>query len=313
MSVLITGGAGYIGSHTAVELLNSGKDIVVIDNFSNSGPVVLDRVRELTGSDFPFYNCDIRDKFNLSAIFEKERIDSVIHFAALKSVPGSIENPLLYYDNNVNGTIRLLEVMSGFSCKNMVFSSSATVYGRENEVPFKETMKTGGTTNPYGTTKCYVEQILNDLYISDNDFSISLLRYFNPIGAHESGRIGDSPSGAPGNIMPLITQAAVGKLPALKITGNDYPTPDGTGLRDYFHVVDLAKGHLKALERVYTKTGVDVYNLGSGKGTSVFELVGAFEKASGIKIQYEICPRRPGDLAEAYADVSKAKEELGWE
>jgi len=311
MSVLITGGAGFIGSHTCVEFLNAGYDIVVLDNYSNSSPKSLERVAEITGKKFPFYNCDIRDRAGLDEIFEKENIDSVIHFAGLKAVGESCRKPLEYYENNISGTVNLLEAMRDHGCKKIVFSSSATVYGSENKCPFREDMKVGGTTNPYGTTKLYIETILKDLYASDNEWSVVLLRYFNPIGAHESGKIGEAPNGIPNNLMPYISQVAIGKRDHLSVFGNNYPTPDGTGVRDYIHVVDLAIGHLKAV-KVLDKPGVEVFNLGTGKGVSVLELVHAFEKATGVKIPYEIVDPRPGDIAYCYADASKAHDVLGW-
>ncbi len=312
MAVLITGGAGYIGSHTAIELLNAGKEIVIIDNFYNSCPVVLDRIKELTGKEFAFEKCDIRDKDALNAVFDKYRIDSVIHFAGLKSVGESCQKPLFYYENNIGGTVTLCQVMAAHGCKTMIFSSSATVYGQNNQSPLTEDMKIGSTTNPYGTTKYFIEQILTDISKSDVEWSICLLRYFNPIGAHESGRIGEAPNGIPNNLMPYITQVAEGKREHLFIYGNDYMTPDGTGVRDYIHVVDLAKGHLKALEKSTNQKGVAIYNLGTGRGYSVLEVVAAFEKASGVKIPYVIAPRRPGDLATCYSDPSKAERELCW-
>ena len=312
MSVLITGGAGYIGSHTAIELLNAGKEIVIIDNFYNSCPVVLDRIKELTGKDFACEKCDIRDKDALTAVFDKYDIDSVIHFAGLKSVGESCQKPLFYYENNIGGTVTLCQVMAAHGCKTMIFSSSATVYGQNNQSPLTEDMKIGSTTNPYGTTKYFIEQILTDVSKSDVEWSICLLRYFNPIGAHESGRIGEAPNGIPNNLMPYITQVAEGKREHLFIYGDDYMTPDGTGVRDYIHVVDLAKGHLKALEKSTNQKGVAIYNLGTGRGYSVLEVVAAFEKASGVKIPYVIAPRRPGDLATCYSDPSKAERELCW-
>lgn len=312
MAVLITGGAGYIGSHTAIELLNAGKEIVIIDNFYNSCPVVLDRIKELTGKEFAFEKCDIRDKEALNEVFDKYSIDSVIHFAGLKAVGESCQKPLLYYENNIGGTVTLCQVMAAHGCKTMIFSSSATVYGQNNQSPLTEDMKIGSTTNPYGTTKYFIEQILTDVSKSDVEWSICLLRYFNPIGAHESGRIGEAPNGIPNNLMPYITQVAEGKREHLFVYGDDYMTPDGTGVRDYIHVVDLAKGHLKALEKSATQKGVAIYNLGTGRGYSVLEVVAAFEKASGVKIPYVIAPRRPGDLATCYSDPSKAERELFW-
>ncbi len=312
MAVLVTGGAGYIGSHTAIELLNSGKEIVILDNFYNSCPKVLDRIKELSGKDFAFEECDIRDADGLRKVFEKHSIDSVIHFAGLKAVGESCEKPLLYYENNISGTVTLCEVMAEYGCKKMVFSSSATVYGEHNASPLNETMKTGGTTNPYGTTKYFIEQILTDTAKADKDWSVCLLRYFNPIGAHESGRIGESPNGIPNNLMPYITQVAEGKREYLNVYGNDYDTVDGTGVRDYIHVVDLAKGHLKALEKIEKENDTFVYNLGTGTGYSVLQVVAAFEKASGVKVPYKIVDRRPGDLATCYSDPSKAEKELKW-
>ena len=312
MSILVTGGAGYIGSHTCIELMKAGYDVVVVDNLYNSKREALKRTAELSGKQVPFYECDIRDKAGLSKVFSEEKIDAVIHFAGLKAVGESCQKPLEYYDNNIGGTLTLCEVMKEFGCKKLVFSSSATVYGMNNVSPLKETMLTGGTTNPYGTTKYMIEIILSDLFKADNEWSISLLRYFNPIGAHESGRIGEDPNGIPNNLMPYISQVAIGKLPCLSVYGNDYDTPDGTGVRDYIHVVDLALGHVKAFERVLGKSGLDIYNLGTGVGYSVLDVINAFEKASGIKINYKIVDRRPGDIATCYSDPSKAYNELGW-
>lgn len=312
MKILVTGGAGYIGSHTCVELLNAGYEVVILDNFYNSSPEVLNRIKELTGRDFAFCECDIRDRKGLDKVFAENKIDTVIHFAGLKAVGESVAKPLEYYENNIGGTVTLCEAMRDAGCKKLVFSSSATVYGMTNPSPLKETMKIGGTTNPYGTTKYMIELILQDLYTSDNEWSIALLRYFNPIGAHESGRIGENPNGIPNNLMPYITQVAVGKLDHLNVFGDDYDTPDGTGVRDYIHVVDLALGHIKAVEKVASSSGVCIYNLGTGVGYSVLDIVKAFEKASGRKIKYKIVPRRPGDLATCYSDPTRAKEELGW-
>ena len=312
MAVLITGGAGYIASHTCIEMLEAGRDIVLIDNFANSSPVSSERVREITGKDFPLIECDIRDAEKLREVFRTYDIDSVIHFAGLKAVGESCSVPLKYYDNNIGGTVTLLGVMKEFNVKTLVFSSSATVYGEHNQVPFREDMPAGGTTNPYGTTKYFIEIILQDLCKSDADWSVSLLRYFNPIGAHESGRIGEAPNGIPNNLMPYIAQVAVGKREKLSVFGNDYDTPDGTGVRDYIHVVDLAKGHVAALSRAEKVKGCEIYNLGTGVGVSVLELVTAFEKATGVKVPYVIAPRRPGDVAYSYADASKAYEVLGW-
>ncbi len=312
-TVLVTGGAGFIGSHTSVELLNAGYDIIILDNFVNSKPESLKRIKELTGKDFNFYQADIRDEEAMTKVFAENKIDAVIHFAGLKSVPQSIKEPLNYYDNNIAGTVCLCRVMDKAGCKKLVFSSSATVYGSKNPSPLREDMPTGGTTNPYGTTKYFIEQILQDLCVSDSEWGVSILRYFNPIGAHKSGRIGEDPNGIPGNLMPYITQVAIGKLECLNVCGNDYPTPDGTGVRDYIHVVDLALGHIKALDRLLKVKGCEVYNLGTGKGYSVLDVVKAFEKASGIKINYRIAPRRAGDVACCYADATKAKEVLGWQ
>ncbi len=312
MAVLVTGGAGYIGSHTAIELLESGKEIVIIDNFYNSCPKVLNRIKELANKDFHFEECDIRDREALDKVFEKYDIDSVIHFAGLKAVGESCQKPLLYYENNIGGTVTLCQAMAAHGCKKIVFSSSATVYGEHNVSPLKESMVAGGTTNPYGTTKYFIERILQDLADSDPEWGVCILRYFNPIGAHKSGRIGESPNGIPNNLMPYITQVAEGKREFLSVYGNDYDTHDGTGVRDYIHVVDLAKGHLKALDKIMGENGVLTYNLGTGKGYSVLDVVKAFEKASGVTVPYKIVDRRPGDLASVYSDPSKAKAELNW-
>ncbi len=312
MAVLVTGGAGYIGSHTCVELLNAGKDVVIVDNFYNCKKSSLDRIRALVKKDFKFYECDIRDKKGLDEIFKKEQIDSVIHFAGLKAVGESVHKPLEYFDNNVNGTLVLLDVMRNNGCKKIVFSSSATVYGMNNISPLTEDMEVGGVTNPYGRTKYMIECILKDLYTSDHTWSICLLRYFNPIGAHKSGTMGEDPNGIPNNLMPYITQVAIGKREYLNVWGDDYDTPDGTGVRDYIHVVDLALGHIKAVEKVEGSEGLFIYNLGTGKGYSVLDVVKAFEKASGVKIPYKIGPRRDGDIATCYSDPSKAYKELGW-
>ena len=312
MAVLVTGGAGYIGSHTCVELLNAGKDVVIVDNFYNCKKSSLDRIRALVKKDFKFYECDIRDKKGLDEIFKKEQIDSVIHFAGLKAVGESVHKPLEYFDNNVNGTLVLLDVMRNNGCKKIVFSSSATVYGMNNISPLTEDMEVGGVTNPYGRTKYMIECILKDLYTSDNTWSICLLRYFNPIGAHKSGTMGEDPNGIPNNLMPYITQVAIGKREYLNVWGDDYDTPDGNGVRDFIHVVDLALGHIKAVEKVEGSEGLFIYNLGTGKGYSVLDVVKAFEKASGVKIPYKIGPRRDGDIATCYSDPSKAYKELGW-
>ncbi|WP_210366131.1 UDP-glucose 4-epimerase GalE [Bacillus sp. REN3] len=312
MAILVTGGAGYIGSHTCVELLDAGKEVVIVDNFSNSKPEVLKRIKEITGKDFKFYEVDLLDRDALATVFAENQIEAVIHFAGLKAVGESVAKPLQYYHNNLTGTLMLCEVMQERNVRNLVFSSSATVYGMPEKMPVSEDFPLS-TTNPYGSTKLMIEQILRDLYVADNSWSIALLRYFNPIGAHESGRIGEDPNGIPNNLMPYITQVAVGKLEELQVFGNDYDTIDGTGVRDYIHVVDLATGHLKALDKVMNTAGVDAYNLGTGQGYSVLQLVKAFEKASGNKVPYKIVNRRPGDVAVCYADPAKAKAELSWE
>ena len=312
MAILITGGAGYIGSHTAVELLDRGDEIIILDNFRNSKPESLNRIREITGKDFKFYEADMLDRSALREIFSKNEISQVVHFAGLKAVGESVEKPLEYYHTNIEGTISLLEIMREFGVRDIVFSSSATVYGLENPSPLVETMPTFTATNPYGYTKVMIEQILRDLDRSENGWSITILRYFNPIGAHKSGKIGEDPQGIPNNLMPYITQVAIGKREKLQVFGNDYPTVDGTGVRDYIHVVDLAKGHLAALDKNLQESGVKTYNLGTGKGVSVLELIQAFEKASGQKIPFEIAPRRSGDIAECYADATKASVELNW-
>lgn len=312
MAVLVTGGAGYIGSHTCVELINAGVDVVIVDNFYNCKKSSISRIRALVDRDFKYYECDIRDREGMDAIFKKEKIESVIHFAGLKAVGESVHKPLEYFDNNVNGTLVLLDVMRNNGCKKIVFSSSATVYGMNNVSPLTEDMTVGGVTNPYGRTKYMIECILQDLYVSDNEWSICLLRYFNPIGAHKSGTMGEDPNGIPNNLMPYITQVAIGKREKLNVWGNDYDTHDGTGVRDYIHVVDLALGHVKAVEKVKKETGLFIYNLGTGKGYSVLDVVKAFEKASGVEIPYVIGPRREGDIATCYSDPSKAFKELGW-
>ncbi|MDP4086527.1 MAG: UDP-glucose 4-epimerase GalE [Bacillota bacterium] len=311
MAILVTGGSGYIGSHTCVELLNAGYEVIIVDNFSNSKMESLNRVKELTGKDYTFYNIDLLDQEALEKVFNENQIEAVIHFAGLKAVGESVSIPLHYYHNNISGTLVLCEVMKKYGVKKLVFSSSATVYGMPERVPISEDFSLGAT-NPYGRTKLMIEDILRDVYISDDSWSISLLRYFNPIGAHESGKIGEDPNGIPNNLMPFITQVAVGKLNELKVFGNDYPTVDGTGVRDYIHVVDLALGHLKALEKIMNLNGVHTYNLGTGTGYSVLEIVSAFEKAANKKIPYQIVDRRPGDIAVCYADPQKAKDELGW-
>ena len=313
MSILVTGGVGFIGSHTVVELQNAGYDVVVLDNLCNANPKVLDRIEAITGKKVPFYKADIRDREALNEIFEKESIDSVIHFAGLKAVGESVQKPLEYYDNNISGTLVLVDVMRQHGCKNIIFSSSATVYGDPAFVPITEECPKGVCTNPYGWTKSMLEQILSDIQKADNEWNVVLLRYFNPIGAHKSGTIGENPNGIPNNLMPYITQVAVGKREELGVFGDDYDTPDGTGVRDYIHVVDLALGHVKALKKIEEKAGLKIYNLGTGCGYSVLDVVHNFEKASGVKIPYSIKPRRAGDIATCYADAAKAKEELGWE
>lgn len=312
MSVLVTGGAGYIGSHTCVELLNNGYEIATFDNLSNSKEEAIKRIKKITGKDFKFYKTDMLDKEGLRKIFSENKIDAVIHFAGLKAVGESVQVPLKYYNNNITGTVNLCEVMAEFNVKKFVFSSSATVYGETNEAPFTEEMPLSAT-NPYGRTKLMIEDILRDLYVSDKDWSISLLRYFNPVGAHISGMIGEDPNGIPNNLMPYITQVASGRLEYLKVFGSDYPTVDGTGVRDYIHVTDLAMGHIAALKLIENKTGAFTHNLGRGMGYSVLQVVKAFEEASGVKINYKFMDRRPGDIATSYAAVSKAKKELNWE
>jgi len=311
MAILVTGGAGYIGSHTVVELLDAGYEVVVVDNLSNSKPEALKRVKEITGKDFKFYKIDLLDKDKLEQVFKENKLEAVIHFAGLKAVGESVSIPLKYYYNNITGTLILCELMEKYDVKKMVFSSSATVYGMNNKSPLTEDMPLSAT-NPYGRTKLMIEQILGDVFVADNSWSIALLRYFNPIGAHESGRIGEDPNGIPNNLMPYITQVAVGKREKLRVYGNDYDTHDGTGVRDYIHVVDLARGHLKALEKVMETKGVEAYNLGTGVGYSVLDVVNNFEKATGQKVPYEIVGRRPGDVAVCYADPSKAEKMLGW-
>ena len=312
MSVLVTGGTGYIGSHTCVELLNTGHDVIILDNLSNSKLEALNRIEQITGRRPKFYKADILDIDAIQAVFDENEIDSVIHFAGLKAVGESVQIPLSYYHNNITGTFNLCEVMAKSGCKRIVFSSSATVYGCDSVAPFSEDFPLSAT-NPYGWTKFMIEQILRDVAVSDPEWSISLLRYFNPVGAHESGLIGEDPNGIPNNLMPYISQVATGKLPHLNVFGNDYNTPDGTGVRDYLHVVDLAKGHLKALEFIANHKGVNAVNLGTGKGSSVLDMVHAFEAASGMKIPYEIKPRRAGDIATCYANADKAKQLFGWE
>ena len=312
MAILVTGGLGYIGSHTCVELMNSGAEIVVVDNLYNCKKSSYDRIKALVGCDFPFYECDIRDAAGLQRVFDNEDIDSVIHFAGLKAVGESCEKPIEYFDNNVTGTLVLLDVMRHNGCKKIVFSSSATVYGMKNISPLTEDMEVGGVTNPYGRTKYIIECMLKDISASDSEWSVCLLRYFNPIGAHKSGTMGEDPNGIPNNLMPYITQVAIGKRDELGVFGDDYATPDGTGIRDYIHVVDLALGHVKAVEKVRRDKGLFIYNLGTGVGYSVLDVVHAFEKASGVKIPYSIKPRRAGDIAICYSDPHKAYKELGW-
>ena len=312
MTILVTGGAGYIGSHTCVELLEKGMDVVVIDNLSNSSPKAIERVEEITGKHVAFYQEDVRNRAALDRIFEKHDIGCAIHFAGLKAVGESVAMPLEYYDNNLFSTVRLCEAMRDHGVKDIVFSSSATVYTEGNWMPLKETSRTGQCTNPYGWTKYMSEQILRDAAKAIDDFSVSLLRYFNPIGAHKSGKIGEDPRGIPNNLMPFIAQVAVGRRDHLNIFGNDYDTPDGTGVRDYIHVVDLAKGHVAAIEYMRTHRGENVFNLGTGNGYSVLDMVKTFEKVNGIHIPYEIAPRRPGDLATVYSSPDKSARELGW-
>ena len=312
MQILLTGGAGYIGSHTCVELLNSGYDVVVADNLSNSNVESLKRVKQITGKDVKFYKADILDKKAMRKIFKKNKIEVVIHFAGLKAVGESNQIPLKYYENNISGTVALCEVMNEFGCKKMVFSSSATVYGVAEKMPLTEDMPLGAI-NPYGRTKLFIEDILRDLCKSDNEWSVALLRYFNPIGAHESGLIGEDPKGIPNNLMPYVAQVAVGRLKELSVFGNDYDTVDGTGVRDYIHVVDLARGHVKAVDYVAGTLGCEAINLGTGNGVSVLELVEAFKKASGVDVPYKIVERREGDPAKDYANADKAKKLLGWE
>lgn len=312
MKILVTGGAGYIGSHTVVELQNAGYDVVVIDNLSNSCETSLKRVEKITGKTVHFVNVDIRDREGLEKVFKTEKPDAVIHFAGLKAVGESVSKPWEYYDNNITGTLTLVDVMRKNNCKNIIFSSSSTVYGDPDSIPVTEKSPKKSCTNPYGWTKSMLEQILSDLYTADNDWNVILLRYFNPIGAHKSGTIGENPNGIPNNLMPYITQVAVGRREKLSVYGNDYDTPDGTGVRDYIHVVDLAIGHVKALKKIEENAGLKIYNLGTGIGYSVLDIVKNFEEASGVKIPYVISERRPGDIAANYANAELAKEELGW-
>lgn len=312
MNILVTGGMGFIGSHTVVELLNSGHNPIILDNLSNSSPKVLQRIKEITGKQPTFFEGDIRDKYLLQKIFTENKIDSVIHFAALKAVGESVAQPLRYYDNNVSGSLILLEEMQKAGVRSIVFSSSATVYGDPAVVPIIESSQTGGTTNPYGTSKYMMERMMMDLQHANPDWSVIILRYFNPIGAHASGKIGEQPNGIPNNLLPYICQVAAGKLKELAVFGNDYNTPDGTGIRDYIHVVDLAIGHLKALDKKAKTAGVHIYNLGTGTGYSVLDIVKAFEQASGKSVPYTIKPRRAGDIAACYANPAKAANEIGW-
>ncbi len=317
MAIFVTGGAGYIGSHTCVELLNEGYEIVVVDNLYNSCTEAVKRVEEITGKKVTFYEADLLDPDAISAIFDKHQIDSVIHFAGYKAVGESVEKPIEYYHNNITGTLMLCDVMRKHNVKNLVFSSSATVYGDPERLPITEDTKTGGVTNPYGQTKFMIEQILTDICVSDPEWKVILLRYFNPIGAHISGKIGEDPNGIPNNLVPYVAQVAVGKLEKIHVFGDDYDTVDGTGVRDYIHVVDLAKGHVKAIEKIDAMTksgeaGVNVYNLGTGNGSSVLQVIHAYEKACGKKLPYVVDERRPGDIAACYADASKAERELHW-
>ncbi len=312
MNVLLAGGAGYIGSHTCVELIEAGHSVVIADNFANSCPEAVKRVEEITGTTIPLYEADVCDKDAVESIFSENKIDAVIHFAGLKAVGESVAKPLLYYRNNIDSTLTLLEAMKKHGVNNFIFSSSATVYGTPETVPLVETMPTGSPTNPYGWTKLMMEQILTDTANANPDMSVVILRYFNPIGAHESGRIGEDPNGIPNNLMPFITQVAAGRLPQLGVFGDDYPTHDGTGVRDYIHVVDLAKGHVKAIDYAGENMGVEIVNLGTGTGYSVLDIVKAFEKVNNVKIPYVIKPRRPGDIAECFANAEKAERVLGW-
>ena len=311
MNILLAGGAGYIGSHTAVELLTAGHDVVIVDNYCNSCAEAVNRVEEVSGKKVVSYEADVKDKVAMAKIFAENKIDCVIHFAGLKAVGESVQKPIEYYRNNIDTTLTLLECMKEAGVKKFVFSSSATVYGEENDIPYIETMKRGSCSNPYGWTKSMLEQILTDFHVADPEWNVVLLRYFNPIGAHESGLIGEDPKGIPNNLMPYIMKVATGELKELGVFGNDYDTPDGTGVRDYIHVVDLAKGHVLAIEK-YNTPGVHICNLGTGKGYSVLDIVHAFERVNGIKIPYVIKPRRPGDIATCFADPTRAKEQLGW-
>lgn len=312
MAILVTGGMGYIGSHTVVELLKKDEEVIIVDNLCNASIDVLDKIQLITGKEVIFYEIDLLDKKRLEVVFKEHTVESVIHFAGLKAVGESVQIPLVYYHNNITGTLNLCELMDKYKCRNLVFSSSATVYGMNNQAPFDETMSLS-TTNPYGATKLMIEEILRDLYVSNNDWHIMLLRYFNPIGAHESGLLGENPKGIPNNLLPYVMQVAVGKLECLSVYGDDYDTKDGTGVRDYIHVVDLAKGHLAAVEYVRAHAGVEAINLGTGNGYSVLEVVRTFEEASATQVKYRVAPRRVGDIATCYADVSKAKKLLNWE
>ena len=312
MAILVTGGAGYIGSHTCVELLNAGYEVVVLDNLCNSSEKSLERVKQITGKEVKFYKGDILDRDILQKLFEAETIESCIHFAGLKAVGESVAKPWEYYNNNISGTLTLVDEMRKHGCKNIIFSSSATVYGDPAMIPITEECPKGTCTNPYGWSKSMLEQILSDMQKADPEWNVILLRYFNPIGAHQSGLIGENPNGIPNNLMPYITQVAVGKLKELGVFGNDYDTPDGTGVRDYIHVVDLALGHVKAIDKLKEDVGLGIYNLGTGVGYSVLDIVKNFEEANGVKIPYSIKPRRPGDIATCYSDATKAKEEMGW-
>lgn len=313
MAILVTGGAGYIGSHTCVELLENGYEVVILDNLVNASPKVVDRIEELSGKKVTFYKGDIRDRDCLNKLFEEQKIDSVIHFAGLKAVGESVAKPWEYYENNISGSLVLFDVMRQHGCKSIIFSSSATVYGNPAQIPITEDCPKGTCTNPYGWTKWMLEQILTDLHTADPEWNVVLLRYFNPIGAHKSGRIGENPNGIPNNLMPYITQVAVGKLKELGVFGNDYDTSDGTGVRDYIHVCDLASGHVAAIKKLEEKSGLSIYNLGTGIGYSVLDIVHNFEEATGIHIPYSIKPRRAGDIATCYSSAEKAKRELGWE
>ena len=313
MRILVTGGAGYIGSHTCVELLNEGYEVVVMDNLYNSSKKALDRVEDITGKKLTFYETDMLDREGVKKIFDQEKIDAVIHFAGLKAVGESVRKPIEYYYNNMAGTLILCDEMRNHGVKNIIFSSSATVYGDPAEIPITENCPKGTCTNPYGWTKSMLEQVLTDIHTADPEWNVILLRYFNPIGAHKSGLIGEDPKGIPNNLLPYVAQVAIGKLPKINVFGNDYDTPDGTGVRDYIHVVDLAKGHVKAIQKLADREGVSIYNLGTGKGYSVLDVIHAFEKACGHELPYEIQGRRPGDIAVCYAKCDKAKEELGWE